>query len=130
MCEREKKVVLIAEDEPKNMKLFRDLVEMLGLVALEANDGRTAVELAEKTLPDLILMDIQLPVMDGLAATRFLKASKDTRTIPIVALTASAMVGDRERALAAGCCVYLSKPINVKEFLATVAGCTAAEAKK
>lgn len=114
------KVVLIVEDNPNSRKLIRDLLQVSGYTILEATDGKQGVALAKEKRPDLILMDIQLPVMDGLEATRILKADKKTREIPIVALTAYAMEGDEERILQAGCEGYLPKPIDVQEFLKKV----------
>ena len=114
------KVVLIVEDDPNSRKLIRDLLQVSGYTILEATDGKQGVALAREKRPDLILMDIQLPVMDGLEATRILKADKKNREIPIVALTAYAMEGDEERILQAGCEGYLPKPIDVQEFLKKV----------
>jgi len=114
------KIVLIVEDDPNSRKLIRDLLQVSGYTTLEATDGEQGVTLAKDKRPDLILMDIQLPVMDGLEATRILKADKKTREIPIVALTAYAMEGDEERILQAGCEGYLPKPIDVQELLKKV----------
>ena len=114
------KVVLIVEDDANSRKLIRDLLQVSGHTTLEATDGKQGVALAKEKRPDLILMDIQLPVMDGLEATRILKADNETREIPIVALTAYAMEGDEERMLQAGCDGYLPKPIDVQEFLKKV----------
>ena len=115
------KLVLIIEDEPKNLTLFRDLLQRFEYMTIEAENGRDGVELARTRNPDLILMDIQMPIMDGLEATRILKLDANTKNIPILALTSYAMKGDREKILQAGCDGYLAKPIDVKEFLATVA---------
>ena len=115
------KLVLIIEDEPKNLTLFRDLLQRFEYMTIEAKNGRDGVELARTRNPDLILMDIQMPIMDGLEATRILKLDANTKNIPILALTSYAMKGDREKILQAGCDGYLAKPIDVKEFLATVA---------
>ena len=111
------KLILIVEDEPKNLTLFRDLLQRFGYVTIEATNGRDGVELAKAHVPDLILMDIQLPVMDGLEATRILKQDAKTRDIPILALTSYAMKGDRDKILQAGCDGYLAKPVNVRELL-------------
>jgi two-component system cell cycle response regulator DivK len=111
------KVVLIVDDEPNNLKLFRDLLGVAGYTVIEATDGKQAVELARARKPDLILMDIQMPVMDGLEATRILKADATTRDIPIVAVTAYAMPSDEQRMLQAGCDGYVAKPIDVRSFL-------------
>jgi two-component system cell cycle response regulator DivK len=116
------KTVLIVEDNELNMKLFHDLLEAHGYGTVGTRNGIEALDLARKHHPDLILMDIQLPGMDGLEATRLLKADPATRRIKIVALTAFAMTGDEERVRAAGCDGYITKPIEYKEFLARVAG--------
>jgi two-component system cell cycle response regulator DivK len=115
------KLILIVEDEPKNLTLFRDLLQRFGYVTLEATNGRDGVELAKARNPNLILMDIQLPVMDGIEATQILKQDLKTKNIPILALTSYAMKGDKEKILQAGCDSYLAKPINVRELLAVVA---------
>ena len=114
-------VILIVEDEPKNMKLFRDLLRATGYTTLEATNGEEGLAAARAGKPDLILMDIQMPVMDGLKATGILKSESETANIPIVALTALAMDGDGERVLQAGCDGYVTKPIQVKDFLTRVA---------
>ena len=111
------KVILIVEDDPKNLKLFRDLLQVSGYTTLEATDGKQGVELAREKKPDLILMDIQMPVMDGLEATKLLKNNDVTKDIPIVALTAYAMQGDEKKMREAGFDGYISKPIDVKGFL-------------
>lgn len=111
------KVTLIVEDDPKSLKLFRDLLQIEGYTTLEASDGKQAVEIAKAERPDLILMDIQMPVMDGLEATKILKADTETRDIPIIALTSYAMKGDKEKILQAGCHGYMTKPIDTREFL-------------
>jgi two-component system cell cycle response regulator DivK len=111
------KVILIVEDDPKNLKLFRDLLQVSGYTTLEATDGKQGVELAREEKPDLILMDIQMPVMDGLEATKLLKNDDVTKDIPIIAITAYAMKGDEEKMRDAGCDGYITKPIDVKGFL-------------
>ena len=111
-------VILVVDDEEMQRKMLSKVLGALGYVVLEAEDGRVAVELAGLRRPDLILMDIQLPVMDGLAATRRLKDDPQTQAIPVIALTALAMFGDRERALAAGCDDYLAKPIMLESLVA------------
>jgi CheY-like chemotaxis protein len=116
-----KKVVLIVEDDLKSLKLFRDLFEASGYASLEAINGKKAVELAREKKPDLILMDIQMPVMDGFEATKILKADAETRNIPIIALTAYAMKENDEKIREAGCDGYITKPIDTKEFLKKVA---------
>ena len=112
--------VLVVEDNEKNMKLFRDVLEVAGYRTIEATTGGQAVELAAEHAPDLVLMDIQLPDIDGVEALRRLRASEATASLRVLALTAQAMHGDRERFLAAGFDGYLSKPVNVADFVATV----------
>jgi two-component system cell cycle response regulator DivK len=114
------KVVLIVEDETKNLKLFRDLLQRFGYATIEATDGEQGVELAKANKPDLILMDIMMPKMNGLEATRILKADITTKNIPIVALTSYAMKGDKERILEVGCDGYIAKPVDIQELLKTV----------
>jgi CheY-like chemotaxis protein len=111
------KVILIAEDDQKNIKLIRDLLNILGCITLEATDGKEAIEIAKAKKPDLILMDIQMPVMDGIEAMKILKADADSKNIPIIALTAYAMRGDEERMLGAGYDGYMGKPIDTRDFL-------------
>ena len=112
--------VLVVEDNEKNMKLFRDVLTATGYRALEATTGGQAVELAAEHGPDLVLMDIQLPDIDGVEALSRLRADTRTASIPVLALTAQAMQGDRERFLAAGFDGYLAKPLNIAELVATV----------
>jgi two-component system, cell cycle response regulator DivK len=112
--------VLIAEDNGKSMKLFRDVLHATGYETLEATTGGQAVELAAEHAPDLVLMDIQLPGLDGIQALRQLRADERTASIPVLALTAQAMHGDRERFLAAGFDGYLAKPVNVVDLLGAV----------
>jgi two-component system cell cycle response regulator DivK len=113
--------VLVIEDNPANMKLVTFLLESAGRTVLAANDAETGLTLARSRRPDLILMDIQLPGMDGLEATALLKGDEATRDIPVIALTALAMKGDEERIRAAGCDGYIAKPIAYREFLTLVA---------
>jgi CheY-like chemotaxis protein len=115
------KVILIVEDEPLNMKLFRDLLQVNGYTTFEARNGKQGVEMAREKQPDLILMDIQMPVMDGFEATRILKSDPVTASIPIIALTSAAMAGDREKTIQAGCDGFMSKPIDIHDFLEKVA---------
>ena len=115
------KLILIVEDEPKNITLLRDLLQVSGYSTIEATDGKQGVELAKAKKPDLILMDIQMPEMDGLEATRILKVDATTSNTPVLALTSYAMKGDEERILEAGCDGYLAKPFNIQELLKTVA---------
>ena len=112
--------VLIVEDNEKNMKLMRDLIRVHGHQTLEAGDGVAALDVAENQHPDLILMDIQLPLMDGYEATRQLKAREGTRDIPVIAVTSFAMTGEEQKAHEAGCDAYLSKPIDIHKLLETV----------
>jgi len=112
--------ILIVEDNLTNMKLVSDLLRNSDYEVLEVTDAETAIQLAETASPDLILMDIQLPGMDGLTATHLLKNNQSTRGIPIIALTAFAMKGDEKKMLDAGCNGYISKPIRYKELLKTV----------
>lgn len=109
--------VLVVEDNPANMKLVSMLLRQAGYQVLQAEDAATGIELARARDPQLVLMDIQLPGMDGLAATRILKGDEATRHIRIVALTAFAMRGDEEKIRAAGCDGYFAKPIQYKSFL-------------
>jgi two-component system cell cycle response regulator DivK len=118
--------ILIVEDNPTNMSFFVAVLEHAGYSVLQAEDAAAGIRLARETHPDLIFMDIQLPGMDGLEATRQLKADPSTRLIPICALTAFAMKGDEERILAAGCDGYLPKPVSYKDLLATAASAGAA----
>ncbi len=112
--------VLVVEDNKKNMKLFRDVLLATGYRTLEATTGGQAVELAAEYTPDLVLMDIQLPDIDGVEALSRLRADERTASIPVLALTAQAMHGDRERFLAAGFDGYISKPVNVVELVGVV----------
>ena len=113
--------ILIVEDNPANMKLAVFLVQTAGHTVLSATDAEAGLTLARDELPDLILMDIQLPGMDGLEAIGQLKRDDATRVIPVIALTALAMKGDEERIRAAGCDGYIAKPMGIQEFLATIA---------
>ena len=112
--------ILVVEDNEKSMKLFRDVLLATGYRTLEATTGRQAVELAAEHAPDLVLMDIQLPDIDGVEALSQLRADEHTASIPVLALTAQAMQGDRERFLAAGFDGYVSKPVNIVELIDTV----------
>jgi len=108
--------VLVVEDNDKNLKLFRDLLEYAGFTVAVAITGEDAVKQAQDSVPDLILMDLQLPGIDGHEALAQLRANPDTRAVPVVALTASAMPMDRDKALSAGFDGFLEKPIKVREF--------------
>jgi two-component system cell cycle response regulator DivK len=113
--------VLVIEDNPANMTLANFLLTSVGHTVLCAVDAETGLTLARAEQPDLILMDIQLPGMDGLQATALLKQDEATQRIPVIALTALAMKGDEARIRAAGCDGYIAKPLAYKEFLATIA---------
>jgi two-component system, cell cycle response regulator DivK len=113
-------LVLIVEDNEKNMKLFRDVLRVTGYRTLEAATGEGAVELALEHAPALVLMDVQLPGIDGIEALARLRADERTTAIPVLALTAQAMQGDRERFLEAGFDGYLSKPVDVAELVTAV----------
>jgi two-component system cell cycle response regulator DivK len=114
--------ILLVEDNAANMTLATFLLQSAGYEVITATDAETGVSLARAQNPALILMDIQLPGMDGLQATALLRADESTRDIPVIALTALAMKGDEERIRAAGCDGYIAKPLDYKSFLATVAG--------
>jgi len=113
-------LILIVEDNEKNMKLVRDLLQVKGYRTLEAKTAEEGISLAKAQLPQLVLMDIQLPGMDGIEALGHLRADSKTKAIPVIAVTASAMTHDRQKIMAAGFDGYQSKPINVKEFLEAV----------
>jgi len=113
--------LLVVEDNPTNMKLAVLLLETAGHAVITATDAEAGIVLARREHPHLILMDIQLPGMDGLEATALLKRDEATRGIPVIALTALAMNGDEARIRAAGCDGYIAKPLRYRDFLATVA---------
>jgi len=113
--------VLVVEDNPANMTLATFVLKSAGYAVLSATDAEAGLALARAEQPDLVLMDIQLPGMDGLQACAILKKDTATRDIPVIALTALAMKGDEERIRAAGCDGYIAKPLAYREFLATVA---------
>jgi two-component system cell cycle response regulator DivK len=112
--------VLVVEDDPANMKLALLLLRSAGYQVLQAADAQSAIALARSARPDLVLMDIRLPGMDGLAATRALKQDALTRGIKVIAVTGLAMAGDAQRAIDAGCDGYLAKPISYENFRATI----------
>ena len=112
--------VVVVEDNERNMKLFREVLNASGYRTLEAETGKRAVALATEHRPDLVLMDIHLPDIDGVEALRMLRADERTASVPVLALTAQAMEGDRERFLAAGFDGYLSKPVNIADLLDAV----------
>jgi len=111
------KTVLVVEDNDLNSRLLNDLLQYQGYTVVTTRFGEAALELARRYKPDAILMDIQLPDISGMEATRRIKADQETRTIPIIAVTAFAMPGDEANILASGCDAYVSKPFNVSEFL-------------
>jgi len=113
-------LILIVEDNEKNLKLVRDVLQVKGFSTIEAGSAEDGIKLAAERKPDLILMDIQLPGMNGIDALKALRADKATDTIPIVAVTASVMQQDRTLIMEAGFDGYIGKPINIKEFLDAV----------
>lgn len=116
------RTVLLIEDNPMNMELASDLLEAAAFEVLQSGRAEEGIALAIARQPHIILMDLALPGMDGLEATRRLKENPLTAWIPIVALTASVMRGDDNRALSAGCCGYIAKPIDTRQFVRTVIG--------
>lgn len=112
--------ILVVEDNRDNMTLITDILESLNYEVIAAFDGKDGVHIAQSEHPDLILMDLSLPLMDGWTAARAIKGITSIKTIPIIALTAHAMAGDRERALEAGCDDYITKPINVPDLLVKI----------
>lgn len=115
-----KATILVIEDNEKNLYLVTFILEKYGYQVIQARDGQTGISLAHQIKPDLILLDIQLPVMDGYAVAHELTRSKDLHAVPIVAVTSYAMLGDRERILGAGCAGYIEKPINPATFMADI----------
>jgi CheY-like chemotaxis protein len=115
------KIVLIVEDNEKNRKLIRDLLQAKGYQTIETDSAEEGITLAEERKPALILMDIQLPDMDGITALKQLKSAPATRSIPVMAITASAMTYNRESMLAEGFDGYQIKPFNLRDFIADVA---------
>ncbi|MEK7880871.1 MAG: response regulator [Deltaproteobacteria bacterium] len=113
--------VLVVEDNAMNKVLVKEILIMHGYAVIEASTGREAVETALREKPDIVLMDINLPEMDGVAATKLIKGSEALKHMPVVALTASAMQGDRERIMAEGFDGYVPKPIEFKVLLRTLA---------
>lgn len=109
--------ILYIEDNPQNMRLVRKILKHAGYDVIEAEDGSSGLKVALEEMPNLILMDVNLPDIDGLEVTARLKKNPTAQNIPIIALTANAMVGDREKALEAGCDGYLPKPINRQDLL-------------
>jgi two-component system cell cycle response regulator DivK len=113
MSDEKKKRILVIEDNPDNRTLIIDVLDSLDYVGLEAVNGEEGVEIAARERPDVVLLDLSLPRKDGWTAVGELKADPDLAHIPVIAMTAHAMVGDRERALKAGCDDYISKPIDL-----------------
>jgi two-component system cell cycle response regulator/two-component system cell cycle response regulator DivK len=116
-----KEKILIVEDNPRNMRLLKVTLRAKDYTLLEATDGGEALDMAIREQPDLIIMDIQLPKVTGLAVTRRLREIPEFRHIPIIAITAYAMKGDREQVIRAGCDAYLPKPINTRELPGMIA---------
>jgi two-component system cell cycle response regulator DivK len=114
------KRILIVEDTPDNRQIMRDLLTSAGFELIEAVDGGAGVDAALVHRPDLILMDIQLPILDGYEATRRIKSNPETAGIPIIAVTSYALSGDEAKALAAGCDGYVAKPFSPRQLLAKV----------
>lgn len=114
------KRILIVEDTEDNRQILRDLLTSAGFDIVEAHDGKAAVEAAAEHLPDLILMDIQLPILNGYEAIRLIKANDALQAIPIIAVTSYALSEDKEKARSAGCDGYVAKPFSPRQLLATV----------
>ncbi|MCX6556045.1 MAG: response regulator [Candidatus Aminicenantes bacterium] len=114
------RVILIVEDDPKSVKLLRDLLQIRGYTTLEATDGKQGVDMARAKMPDLIFMDMQMPVMDGFEAINILKTDPATKSIPVIALTAFAMQGDREKCMEAGYDDYITKPLDIRALVTKV----------
>jgi two-component system cell cycle response regulator DivK len=112
--------ILIVEDQPDNRRILRDLLTKAGFDLVEAEDGAQGVIAAQTHRPDLILMDIQLPILDGYEATRRLKADPELQSIPIIVITSYALSGDEGKARAAGCDAYVTKPFSPRALLATI----------
>jgi two-component system cell cycle response regulator DivK len=126
---RVRRRILVVEDTEDNRRILRDLLSAAGFELIEAHDGEAGVAMAGEHLPDLILMDFQLPLLDGYEATRRLKASSVTRHIPVIAVTSYALSGDEAKAMRVGCSGYIAKPFSpralltkVRELLPTASG--------
>ena len=119
--------ILVVEDNRDNMTLITDILEASDFTVISADDGQEGVSLAASEQPNLILMDLSLPILDGWTATREIKRNDALKNIPIIALTAHAMSGDREQAINAGCDDYITKPINVPELLIKITKLLAAK---
>jgi CheY-like chemotaxis protein len=115
-----KRTVLLVEDNAQNRYLLTYLLEIRGYAVIAATDGPSAIRVAINSPPDVILLDIQLPMMDGYTVAHAMRQSASLRHVPIIAVTSYAMVGDREKALAAGCNGYIEKPIDPKAFVAQI----------
>lgn len=115
-----RKRILVVEDTEDNLQILRDLLSNAGFEVVEAHDGQEAISATEAYRPDLILMDIQLPVLNGYEAIRRIKSDQSFHSIPIIAVTSYALSGDREKAQAAGCDGYVAKPFSPRQLLATV----------
>lgn len=112
--------ILIVEDNEKNLKLFTVIIKSMGHEPITATDGEEGVRVAKETIPDLILMDIQMPVLDGISALKALRKDENAKDIPVIALTSYAMKGDRERLIGEGFIDYIPKPIEKDRFMETV----------
>ena len=108
--------ILVIEDNPQNRVLVKDVLEFHGYEIIEAADGQTGIEMVKSHKPDLILMDIQIPVMDGITAGKIIRGDPDTKNIKMIAVTSFAMLGDKERIMEAGFDRYIAKPINTREL--------------
>jgi two-component system cell cycle response regulator DivK len=115
-----KKCILVVEDQEDNRQILRDLLTSGGFDMIEAENGADAIAAAEANRPDLILMDIQLPILDGYEATRRIKANPDLKSIPIIVVTSYALSGDEDKARRAGCDDYVAKPFSPRELLAKI----------
>jgi len=114
------KRILVVDDQEDNRQILRDLLTSVGYEIIEAEDGEQAIIMAAARPPDLILMDIQMPILDGYEATRRMKADRASCAIPIIVVTSYALSGDEEKALAAGCDAYITKPYSPRQLLARV----------
>jgi two-component system cell cycle response regulator DivK len=115
-----RKCILVVEDQEDNRQILRDLLTSGGFDMIEADNGADAITAAETNRPDLILMDIQLPILDGYEATRRIKANPDLKSIPIIVVTSYALSGDEDKARRAGCDDYVAKPFSPRELLAKI----------
>jgi two-component system cell cycle response regulator DivK len=114
------KTILVVEDQEDNRQIFRDLLASAGFRMIEAHDGQQALTVARSERPDLILMDIQLPIVDGYEATRNIKCDPELRHIPVIAVTSYALSGDEKKAVEAGCNAYVAKPFSTRYLLAKI----------